>query len=701
MWQRPLRVVLALSVVAFAIVVGLGVRDRGAPVTTVALDGVDPDAILQSRGARITLGDGTVIKADQQFAYADGRSRLVAVDVDVPANDERGGLGIRGDEAAGSQDEGEWTLSGGVTIETDDGLTGTTEEATYVDGGGIVRMPMPARFEQGWMTLTGGISRYDRRRGVLHLDRHARVQLRTGNGDTVGETRIEADRALIVRADGYMRFEENVVIDADDRRMAGDEAIVTFDPDASRVDGLELAGGARIERGAATPGSLLRTLSAEVIAVSYVNGAVERAAVAGGGRVELYGPAGTPGATITGRTIDLSFGGGAASGGADELRARDGVTLDLPAVDGAARSIRAGELDLALGRSADQPTVVRFDDAVEFREAGEAESDERIVRAGRLEAALQESATRLDDARFDGAVVLEAGTVHGTADVATYAPGDASFILLTGGAGNPPRVEDRWGSIQGATVTILLDGPDIEATDAVRGTLQLDDDHDDTESGLMRPGLFDEGPPIYATAEQFVYDAGESSATYTGGARLWQGETEIRAETITLDDETGNLEAVQSVRTRTTIVRQNHESGEAEPANTVSRGSAFHYDNSARQVTYTGEAVLDTAGTELAADVIALRLSDDARTLEQIEASDDVRLALDGRRAAGATLAYEDGSGRYDITGTPVRIVEEMGGGCRETTGRAVTFYVTGDAVIVDGRAEGRTASSAGPCQEF
>ncbi|MXZ72772.1 MAG: hypothetical protein F4Z04_14900 [Acidobacteria bacterium] len=700
MWQRPLRLALALSVVAFGVVVGLGVRDRRAPEATVALDGADPDAILQSRGARITLGDGTVIKADQQFAYADGRSRLVAVDVAVPENDERIGLRIRGGEATGSQDEGEWTLSGDVAIETDDGMTGLTDEASYADGDGIVRMLAPARFEQGWMTLTGGTSRYDRRRGLLHLDRQARVRLRTGNDDTAGETRIEADRALVARADGYMRFEGNVLIDAGDRQMAANEAIVNFDPDASRLEGVELTGGARLEGSDRAPGGL-RALSAEVITVTYVDGGLDRAAVAGGGHVELHSDADRDGATIAAQTLDLRFAGGSDSDGFDQLRARDGVTLNLPAIDGPARQIGADRLDLELGESVDRTTEVRLDGAVEFREPEPTESGassgERIIRAERLVAALQDNITRLGDARFSGAVTLETGAVRGVADVATYAPDEATFILLTDEAGNPPRVEDRWGSIQGATVTVRLDGPDIEAVETVRGILQLDNDAD----GLTTPGLFDEGPPIYATGERFVYDAGESSATYAGQARLWQGETEIRAETISIQELTGNLEARESVTTRTTMVRHDHETGEAAPTTANSRGAAFEYDNEARQISYLGEARLDSDGTDLAGKTITLQLADDARTLEQIKASDEVRLLLDGRRAAGETLSYDDADGRYDMTGTPVRVVEELGGGCRETTGRAVTFYVAGDSVTVDGRAEARTASSTGPCQEF
>ena len=701
MWQRPLRVALGLCVVAFAVAVVLGVRDRSVPEMTIALDGADPDAILQSRGARITLGDGTVIEADQQFAYADGRSRLVAVEVSVPGDDDQTGLRILGGEAAGSQDEGTWTLTGDVAIETDDGLTGATAEASYADSDGVVRFPVPARFEQGWMTLTGDASRYDRRQGLLHLDRRAQVELQTGDGEASAETRIEAASALIAHADGYMRFRGNVAIAAGDRRMAANEAVVAFDPDAARLDGVELTGDARIEGRDPAPGGL-RMLSAQAITVTYLDGAIDGAAVAGGGRVELFGTAGGQGVAVAGRTIDLQFASNGDSRGIDHLGARNAVTLDLPAAEGPQRRIRADALDLGLKESSGA-TQVRFERGVEFREqsdAGSTTSSERIVRAERLDSVLHDNVTRLGDARFSGAVTLEAGAVRGLADEATYAPDEATLVLLTTDAGNSPRVEDRWGSIQGATVTVRLDGPDIEAVQRVRGILQLDNE-DDSEENLTRPGLFDEGPPIYATAERFAYDAASSKATYGGGARLWQGETEIRGETITLDEATGNLEAEEDVSTRTSIVQQDHDTGEAAPATAASSGAAFHYDNTARQVVYTGDATLNSGGTDLAADAITLHLAEDVRTLQHIEAREDVLLVIEGRRAAGATLAYEDAGGRYDMTGTPVRIVEEMGDGCRETTGRAVTFYVNGEAVTVDGRAEARTTSSTGPCQPF
>ena len=701
MWQRPLRAGLGLFAVAFGVAVILGVRDRSVPEATVALEGADPDAILQSRGARITLADGSTIDADRQFAYADGRSRLVAVALAVPGDDTRTGLRIRGGEATGSEDEAEWTLTGEVVIETDDGLTGITAEASYADGDGVVRMPAPARFEQGWMTLAGDASRYDRRRGLLHLDREAVVELRSGEGDTAVETRIAAAAALIARTDGYMRFDGEVSINTGDRRMAADQAFVRFDSDASRLDAVELTGDARIEGRDATPGRL-RALAAPAIAVTYVDGALHDAAVSDGGLVEIHGEAGAPGAAIAGNSVDVRF--DESAGSFAYVRAGGGVTLTLPAAAGTLRIVRADALDLdgAQATSGDDPTTpARFDGAVEYREQGNRGSSERIVRAQRLEATLRDNLTRLSDAQFTGDVRLVAGVVQGLADAATYAPDDETVILLTADAdGRPPRVNHRWGSIQAATITVQLDGPDIEAAERVRGVLQLDGDQRDTDD-LIRPGLFDEGPPLYATAERFTYDAAAAHSIYTGGARLWQGDTEIRAGTIALHESTGNLEADGDVRTRTAMRRIDHDTGEPVETSAASQGETFRYDHVGREVSYTGDASLASGVTDIAGGTITLHLGDDTRTLERIDANGDIRLTLGDRRAAGDTLAYEDGDGRYDMTGAPVRIVEEMGGGCRETTGRAVTFYVTDEAVTVDGRAEARTTSSTGPCQAF
>ena len=113
----------------------------------------------------------------------------------------------------------------------------------------------------------------------------------------------------------------------------------------------------------------------------------------------------------------------------------------------------------------------------------------------------------------------------------------------------------------------------------------------------------------------------------------------------------------------------------------------------------TTPAVVSSPGFTLDSESIVLFLRADARTLERIEAAGNVELDLDTRRVTGEALSYDDGEGRYDLTGEPVTVVEEMEEGCRETTGRSVTFFANGESISADGRAAERTASTSATCQ--
>ena len=797
-WQRLVRVGLAAFVVTFAIAVIIGVRERPRPANDDPVDRADPQALLESRSVRITLGDGSVIEAHRQFAYDDGSVRLLDVAVSVPGGEDRTGFWIRGGEAAGIEQEGEWTLSGDVSLETADGLAGSTTEASYADETGLVEMPAPAAFEEGWMRLAGDAARYDRRGGLLYLDERAVVVLDADGADdaaNAGEIRIEADTARIARLDGVMRFVGDVRIDSGGQRMSATEVVAGFDSGESRLDFIELTGNARIlgtdrdggqlremsasgirvvyEDGTlremalsggsrvlgrdASPGRL-REMSADDIVVTYGAGAAERAALAGGARIALFGDAGGPGATIASRFLDLEL--TAEAGGIQLLQAGfparslpdERVTVVLPAANDLVRRIEADALKLgeepltsdpdAPGHASDAEAAPGVLDStgtanvgpvgdganapdetagigeaaiagsmaatfegtvvyVERRTAGAAPAAaERTVRAAGLEAVLAEGLTRLSSARFREDVALQAGSVSGRAEVATYAPDDAVFVFSSlSEEAPPPRVEDRWGSIEATTVEVALDGPDIEATGSAEALLSsaVPEENADTDgtAGFTPPGLFDAGPRIYARAGAFSYEAESSSATFTGRARIWQGSTEVRGETIVLDGATGGVSADGAALTRTTMLQGDDVTGEPAAVTTEARADTFTYDHARRQATYETEAVLQSDRFTLQGDLLDMFLDDDARTLQRIEARDNVFLELGSRRAEGETLVYTDLDGRFDVTGRPVLILEETPDACRERTGRAVTFYQTRDEVAIDGQSAERTVSKS------
>lgn len=257
-------------------------------------------------------------------------------------------------------------------------------------------------------------------------------------------------------------------------------------------------------------------------------------------------------------------------------------------------------------------------------------------------------------------------------------------------------MEDERGVVQARTISMDLDGPNIEATQDVKGVLAEAEAAGSTAS--VRPGLFADAAPIHFVAGTFTYDPGQSLATYAGGARLWQGSTVFRGRTIAIDETTGNITAAGSVQTLTTVLQQHEELDATVETTTTGRGDALSYDNAHRQVSYTTGAVLSSPGSTLRGETIRLFLHEDARTLDRIQAAGDVELELETRSVTAATLSYDDREGRYDLTGAPVSVVERREGECRQTTGRSVTFYRTGESISADGQSVERTASASGDC---
>jgi hypothetical protein len=82
----------------------------------------------------------------------------------------------------------------------------------------------------------------------------------------------------------------------------------------------------------------------------------------------------------------------------------------------------------------------------------------------------------------------------------------------------------------------------------------------------------------------------------------------------------------------------------------------------------------------------------DDNELERVEGYEAVTLRESGRTATGDRLSYLAADEQYDMTGIPVRIVEQ----CRETTGRTLTFYKAVDRILVDGQQITRTRTKSG-----
>jgi lipopolysaccharide export system protein LptA len=204
------------------------------------------------------------------------------------------------------------------------------------------------------------------------------------------------------------------------------------------------------------------------------------------------------------------------------------------------------------------------------------------------------------------------------------------------------------------------------------------------------PGLFQQATPVNVNADTLDYSGAGGRAVYTGSATLWQGETAIRADVLTLDRARGDLVATGGARSNIVF----------DTGSSIGRGSEIRYDDAARLITYEGSRVaplsqLSGPQGDLQAGRIEVVLAGTESRIERLEAYAAVNVRLDTRSATGDRLTYHAGDERYVMTGVPtvpVKIVEE----CRETLGRTLTFFRAADRIIVDGNEEVRTRSSRG-----
>jgi lipopolysaccharide export system protein LptA len=166
----------------------------------------------------------------------------------------------------------------------------------------------------------------------------------------------------------------------------------------------------------------------------------------------------------------------------------------------------------------------------------------------------------------------------------------------------------------------------------------------------------------------------------------------VLGDSIIVDSRSGNLKAEGSVRSTLMVQQTDAKTKEVKKVPTIATARVLDYDDQARRATYTTDARLNGPQGDLVALKIELYLGMDDNELERVEGYEAVTLRESGRTATGDRLSYLAADEQYDMTGIPVRIVEQ----CRETTGRTLTFYKAVDRILVDGQQITRTRTKSG-----
>lgn len=704
-WQRHARLGVGVFGIAFAIIVYAAIGDRQTASPLQRLDRFDPRAVLESAGAAFQqfreAKQEFVIEAERQLTYEDDTTKFIGITIKVR---NRGGRDfvVSGREGQVGQNEEELDIVGDVRLAASDGFTVNAERATFSKADSTVRVPGPVSFHKGGMSGSGSRMTYNEGSDVLSLAENARVAV----ADEAGRihTQFTSGSATLARRDKYLSLEGNVHTIRDDQVLDADRGIARLSDDEERVTFIELRGNARVAGGGA-----FDSMSARDIDLDYTDDGetLERVALRGNAGVVMKGEEdGAAGRQFGGESLDLVFAADSSLVGAV---GREAVRVEMPGAKGAqSRSIRARTFD-ASGEPGKGLTVVQFNDDVEYREAGTAGKPARTARSAALRLALADD--EVANAVFTGGANFEEEGFRASAAQADYDPGKGTLSLT--GPGGAPRVTNPSIEIEASSIAVTLEGLRMVASGNVKTVLrqQTGTPSKPGASGGPAnaegrlPSLLQQSEPVNVNASALDYHDAAGKAVYTGGATLWQGQTAVRGDVLTLDRTRGDFTASGAARSNIVL----------DTGASVGRASEIHYDDAARRISYgTGDAPPPTAAPasalppaqvsgpqgDLRAKRIDLLLSRTASHLETLEAYTEVNVRLDKRVATGDRLTYNAEAERYVMTGiatVPVRIIEE----CRETTGRTVTFFKSADRIIVDGNEEVRTQSSrSGPCTQ-
>jgi lipopolysaccharide export system protein LptA len=704
-WQRRTRLGLAVFGIVFAFVVYAAIGEREPAAPTTRPERLDPKAILESAGAALQQFRATtqdyVIEADRQLTYEDGATTFIGVTITVRGRGGRDFV-VTGREARAGSSQEELEIEGDVTLEASDGFVMTVDRAAFSETDATVRSSGPVSFHRGRMSGSGVGMSYDREADVLAITEDAQVEVVGEDGAAVMS--FTAGSAMLARQEDYLALEGSVHALRGEQVLEADRGLARLTPEEEYVTFIELRGNARV-----SGGGTFDAMSARDIDLDYTEDgeALERVVLDGGGAIALAGRNEAPGRQFLGESLDLAF---APDGALISLAGRGNVRVDLPAAGGEApaRSVLARAVD-GSGEAGRGLTSARFTDEVEFREERGRTTPPRVARSRSLQLTLAGDA--VSAAVFNGNVRFEDGGLQASGATAHYDP-DRGTLRLSGAEGGVgPRVADERISIEAESIDVGLDDRRMSSRGGVRTTLQA---RTGASADGRLPGLLEQGEAANVNADTLDYQGAAGTAVYSGSATLWQGETAIRADVITLDQATGDL--VASGNARSTLA--------LDTGLSVGRAGEIRYDDKARQITYGSPAptpvspvaptnvspVAPTSVSPLAptqlngpqGDVQASRieivLAKTGSRAERLEAYTDVEVRLDTRVATGDRLTYHADDEQYDLTGiatVPVRVVEA----CRETIGRTMTFFKASDRIIVDGNEEVRTqASRGGPC---
>ena len=724
-WQKQLRLAIAVFVVAFAILVVVSFRHGRRPGPPPVLEVKDQQAqMISGRGhyTQETKGKASFdISFGNSKTYPDGRSTFGG-GVTLVLPDKQGRrVTIESQDADAQQPPGKQLdaahFTGGVTLTTSDGITVKSDTATYSDNDQTARIPGKVTFTRGRMSGTATGATYDQAREILWLLQDAVVDVKPDDAGS-GAVHVTSQAAGMARRDHYMRFTGSVRFDGEGHLTETDAAMVFLTDDNEKAQRMELRGNSKITGKPGQSGP--QSMSARDMDVGYApdGRTLQTAHLVENASVALPGDANKKPKQIAAKGIDVAMAPDGAT--VTNLTANENVQLDIPPDgDVPQRRIRAAAL-MAVGTPPGGITNATFvGEPVEFRETRAAKGTltaiDRTAKSQKLDVKTKPGFGDLESADFHGNVhFTDAPDTITDAPTAVYSIANDSLDLSPGqgDAGTGPHVANGRIVVEATHVQMGLTSQKMKADTRVRSRMIQSKD---TKSGdqVKMPSMLKPDKPVNVTSNRLDYDGDKSVAVYSGNAHLWQEvDTDIKADTIVLEDKTGNLHATTNVRTEMTLeeakdtkepsdtkgTKDTKDTKEKPTAPTITTATDLLYQDGDHRATYTGSPHMKGPDGDVTADTIVLFLSEQGGQLERAEADGNVISKQEQRRAYGKHLTYLAKEDAYTMVGLPAKVYDDVAPNCKYTEAATVSFKKAANTTSASGTPTIPQKSQNNPC---
>lgn len=578
------------------------------------------------------------IRADRTIGYGSGAG--LAPDLYAGEKvtltlypDDGGPVTVNADRGTYDERTREARLEGNVHWTDAQGSLAETTEALYRPTTHVLEAPKAVHFSRGSIDLTAPSARYDLRERALHL---AGPIQGTGSGaDSAGLSKLTARSGVFRRDQGVLELETFDGSSREGDRYAADHVIVKTDSGGGRTEWMKGTGNVHgiLAPGRAVPGSTPAT-------------PVERQ-YAGDESLLTFDASGKPHA--------LAFTGAPALLW-DPTRRMTAPRVELLFDDGrvaSAKGLGGVHIEGVTGRGEAEQGSVGFS------------------RDGAAENVSLEGSVRVesDGKKGDGARAVEL---------------DARGLwLLTGDSARSARVES--GSSKLSADRIELDRPrrQVRGQGHARAVLGADDPKKERTVTFIG----DPKKPSFAKADRIVLDDAGQAAILSGSASLWQDDSSLFADDITLSDAEKSVTAVQNVRA---VLAPDRAAKPAEKAASVVTAKRLLYRETERSGRFEGGvAVTRGAGWRATGGESTAWLGKD-RGVDCMEISGDVNLAdrAVGRTATAEKIVDYPKQGKSVLWGEPARVTDAGG---NRVAGAVLTIFDRGGSVEITAPEGGKT----------